>query len=56
MLKVKARNEKTGKWLLSGNDLKDIGLALGDTDSIQLSSTRKQFAEAIRYVFDKAAK
>jgi hypothetical protein len=55
MLKVKERNEKTGKWMLSGQDYKEIGLALGDTDSIQLSVTRKQFAQAIRYVFEKAA-
>jgi hypothetical protein len=55
MLKVKERNEKTGKWLLSGQDYKEIGLALGDTDSIQLSVTRKQFAQAIRYVYETAA-
>jgi hypothetical protein len=30
-------------------------MALGDTDSIQLSVTRKQFAQAIKYVFDNAA-
>ena len=54
MLKVKERNQKTGKWALSGNDYKDIAMALGDTDSIQLSVTRKQFAQAIKYVFEKA--
>lgn len=55
MLKVKARNEKTGKWALSGNDYKDIGAGLVETDNLQLSLTRKQFAEAIRYVFANAA-
>ena len=55
MLKVKERNQKTGKWMLSGQDYKEIGMALGDTDSIQLSLTRKQFAQAIRYVFKTAA-
>lgn len=55
MLKVKARNEKTGKWALSGNDYKDIGAGLVETDNLQLSLTRKQFAEAIRYVFTNAA-
>lgn len=55
MLKVKARHEKTGKWMLSGQDYKEIGLGLGDTDSAQLSLTRKQFAEAIRYVFETSA-
>lgn len=55
MLKVKARNEKTGKWALSGNDYKDIGEGLVHTDNLQLSLTRKQFAESIRYVFANAA-
>lgn len=55
MLKVKARNEKTGKWALSGNDYKDIGEGLVETDNLQLSLTRKQFAEAIRYVYKVAA-
>lgn len=55
MLKVKTRHEKTGKWMLSGQDYKEIGLGLGDTDSVQLSLTRKQFAEAIKYVFENAA-
>jgi len=55
MLKVKERNEKMGKWMLSGQDYKEIGMALGDTDSIQLSVSRRQFAQAIRYVFETAA-
>ena len=55
MLKVKARNEKAGKWALSGNDYKDIGAGLVETDNLQLSLTRKQFAEAIRYVYKVAA-
>jgi hypothetical protein len=55
MLKVKERNQKTGKWMLSGQDYKEIGMALGDKDSIKLSLTRKQFAQAIRYVFENAA-
>lgn len=41
--------------MLSGQDYKEIGLGLGDTDSAQLSLTRKQFAKAIEYVFEKAA-
>ena len=55
MIKVKERNQKTGKWILSGQDYKEIGLGLGDTDSAQLSLTRKQFAKAIEYVFKTAA-
>ncbi len=55
MLKVKARNEKTGKWALSGNDYKDISDGLLAADNLQLSLTRKQFAKAIDYVFANAA-
>ena len=56
MLKVQARYDKTGKWGLSGSDLKEIGDALVLTDNLQLSLTRKQFAKAIDYVWQHAAK
>ena len=56
MLKVQERHGKTGKWGVSGNDLAEIGEALVQTDNLQLSLTRKQFALAIRYVFENAAK
>ena len=56
MLKVQARHEKTGKWGLSGSDLKEIGDSLVLTDNLQLSLTRKQFAKAIDYVWQHAAK
>jgi hypothetical protein len=55
LLRVHQRNQKTGKWLLSGNDYRDIADGLLETDSLQLSLTRKQFALAIRYVFETAA-
>ena len=56
MLKVQARYDKTGKWGLSGSDLREIGDALVLTDNLQLSLTRKQFAKAINYVWEHAAK
>jgi hypothetical protein len=56
MLKVQARFDKSGKWGLSGSDLREIGDALVLTDNLQLSLTRKQFAKAIDYVWEHAAK
>lgn len=56
MLKVQARFDKSGKWGLSGSDLKQIGDGLVLTDNLQLSLTRKQFAQAIDYVWQHAAK
>lgn len=56
LLKIHARFDKLGKWGVSGNDLAEIGEALVQTDNLQLSLTRKQFAIAIRYVFEKAAR
>lgn len=56
MLKVQARFDKSGKWGLSGSDLREIGDALVLTDNLQLSLTRKQFAKAIDYVWQHAAK
>jgi len=56
MLKVQARFDKTGKWGLSGSDLKQVGDGLVLTDNLQLSLTRKQFAQAIDYVWQHAAK
>ena len=56
MLKVQARFNKTGKWGVSGSDLREIGDGLVLTDNLQLSLTRKQFAKAIEYVYQHAAK
>jgi hypothetical protein len=56
MLKVQTRFDKSGKWGLSGSDLKEIGDGLVLTDNLQLSLTRKQFAQAIDYVWQHAAK
>jgi hypothetical protein len=56
MLKVQARFEKAGKWGVSGSDLREIGDGLVLTDNLQLSLTRKQFAKAIDYVYQYAAK
>jgi hypothetical protein len=56
MLKVHARFEKAGKWGVSGSDLREIGDGLVLTDNLQLSLTRKQFAKAIDYVYQHAAK
>jgi hypothetical protein len=56
MLKVQARFDKSGKWGLSGSDLREIGDGLVLTDNLQLSLTRKQFAKAIAYVYQHAAK
>jgi hypothetical protein len=56
MLKVQTRYDKTGKWGLSGSDLREVGDGLVLTDNLQLSLTRKQFAKAIDYVWQHAAK
>lgn len=56
MLKVQTRFDKSGKWGLSGSDLKQVGDGLVLTDNLQLSLTRKQFAKAIDYVWQHAAK
>jgi len=56
MLKIQARFDKSGKWGLSGSDLRQVGDALVLTDNLQLSLTRKQFAQAIDYVYQHAAK
>ncbi len=56
MLKVQARFDKVGKWGLSGSDLREVGDGLVLTDNLQLSLTRKQFAQAIDYVWQHAAK
>jgi hypothetical protein len=56
MLKVDERHKKSGKWGLSGSDLKQVGDGLVLTDNLQLSLTRKQFAQAIDYVWQHAAK
>ena len=56
MLKVQTRYEKTGKWGLSGSDLREVGDGLVLTDNLQLSLTRKQFVQAIDYVWQHAAK
>lgn len=56
MLKVQARFDKTGKWGVSGSDLREVGDGLVLTDNLQLSLTRKQFAKAIDYVYQHAAK
>jgi outer membrane scaffolding protein for murein synthesis (MipA/OmpV family) len=54
VVNVKERYKKTGRWGLSGQDYRDIGQGLVDTDTLQLSLTRKQFAKAIEYVFKNA--
>jgi len=56
MLKVQTRYDKTGKWGLSGSDLREVGDGLVLTDNLQLSLTRRQFAQAIDYVWQHAAK
>jgi hypothetical protein len=55
MLGVQARHEKTGKYGISGQELRNVGDALVATDNLQLSLTRKQFAKAIDYVFKTTA-
>jgi hypothetical protein len=56
MIKVQTRCDRTGKWGLSGSDLRQVGDGLVLTDNLQLSLTRKQFAQAIDYVWQHAAK
>lgn len=54
IVNVRERFLKTGRWGLSGDDLKSIGDGLVATDNLQLSITRKQLSKAIDYVFKNA--
>ena len=55
MINVKERHNKSGKWGVSGDDLREVGDALVATDNLQLSLTRKQLNKAIEYVYKEAA-
>jgi hypothetical protein len=55
IINVQERHKNTGRWGLSGQDYKEIGQGLVDTDTLQLSLTRKQFSKAVKYVFNNAA-
>jgi hypothetical protein len=55
MINVRERHNKSGKWGLSGDDLREVGDALVATDNLQLSLTRKQLNKAIEYVYKEAA-
>lgn len=55
MLRIQDRYNKTQKWGISGEDYRDIGDALVQTDNLQLSMTQKQLAKAIKYVYQNAA-
>ena len=55
LLNVKDRHTKTGKWGLSGDDLRHIGLGLTLTDEAQLNLTRRDFGEALEYVLKVAS-
>lgn len=54
VINVRERHKKSGRWALTGDDYRDIGEALTETDNLQLSLTRKQFAKSIEYVFANA--
>lgn len=54
IVNVRERFKKSGRWVLTGDDYRDIGEALTETDNLQLSMTRKQFAKSIEYVFANA--
>jgi hypothetical protein len=53
MKRVLARGEG-GKWGFSGDDLKDITLAITLSDSLQSSSTRRQMRKAVNCVLHQA--
>ena len=55
MINVRERHNKSGKWGVSGDDLREVGDALVATDNLQLSLTRKQLNKAIEYVYKEAA-
>jgi hypothetical protein len=55
MLNVRSRFQKSGKWGLSGDNLRDIGEGLVQTDNLQLKLTRKQLNTAIDLVYKEAA-
>ena len=55
IINVQKRHKNTGRWGLSGQDYREIGQGLVDTDTLQLSLTRKQFSNAVKYVFKNAA-
>lgn len=55
MINVRNRHTKSGKWGLSGSDLREVGDALVATDNLQLSLTRKQLNKAIEYVYKEVS-
>lgn len=55
MISIRKRHEKSGKWGLSGDELRDIGEGLVQTDNLQLKLTRKQLNTAIELVYKEAA-
>ena len=56
MIRVWRRFEDTGRFGLSGDDLRDIGDGLVATDEIQLAVTRRKFNEAVEYVYKHGTK
>ena len=55
MREIYARNERIGKWILTGDELRIVGQGLFLTDEMQLKSTRRELNTAMDVVFIQAA-
>lgn len=55
LVAVRNRFERTGKWGVSGDELKNIGTGLNLTDEAQLNLTRRDFGAAMEYVLKVAS-
>lgn len=53
---VGTRGHESGKWGVSGDEYRAIGAGLNLTDEAQKNLTRRQFGDALEYVFKVAAK
>jgi len=54
MQTLKARHESTGRYVLTGDELKAIGAGLTMTDDLQDATTRRQHRDALRVVMQVA--
>lgn len=55
LVSVRERFQRTGKWGVSGDELKNIGTGLNLTDEAQLNLTRRDFGAALEYVLKVAS-
>lgn len=55
MIAIRDRFQRVKKWGISGEELKIIGDSVTIVDDLQLQLTRRQFSQALNYVYNHAA-